>query len=33
MPEPMAKLEGDKIQFVVSHDGKTQVHETLWWGP
>ncbi len=33
MPEPMAKLEGDKLQFVVSHDKKTQVHETLWWGP
>ncbi len=33
MPEPMAKLDGDKLAFVVSHDGKTQVHETLWWGP
>ena len=33
MPEPMAKLDGDKIAFVVSHDGRTQVHETLWWGP
>ncbi len=33
MPEPMAKLDGDKLAFVVSHGGKTQVHETLWWGP
>lgn len=33
MPEPMAKLAGDKLQCVVSVDGQTRVHELLWWGP
>ncbi|HEX4514586.1 MAG TPA: hypothetical protein VH054_13640 [Polyangiaceae bacterium] len=32
-PEPIVKTDGDKLVFVVSHDGKTQIHEVLWWGP
>ena len=32
-PEPIVKTDGDKLVFVVSHEGKTQVHEVLWWGP
>ncbi|HEY1954241.1 MAG TPA: hypothetical protein VGH28_01475 [Polyangiaceae bacterium] len=33
MPEPIVRADGDKIAFVVAHEGKTVVHETLWWGP
>jgi hypothetical protein len=32
-PEPIVKTDGDKLVFVVSHENKTQIHETLWWGP
>ena len=32
MPEPIVKVDGDKLAFVVSHEGKTAVHETMWWG-
>jgi hypothetical protein len=33
MPEPMVRADGDKITFVVSHDGAVRVHEMLFWGP
>jgi len=33
MPEPMVKLEDDKLRCIVSLEGATQVHELLWWGP
>ncbi|HEY2370172.1 MAG TPA: hypothetical protein VGH87_27440 [Polyangiaceae bacterium] len=32
-PEPIIKTDADKLVFVVSHETKTQIHETLWWGP
>lgn len=32
MPEPIVRLDGDKLVFVVSHEGKTAVHEMLWTG-
>ncbi len=32
-PAPVVAVHGDKIRFVVSHDGKSVRHETLWWGP
>jgi hypothetical protein len=32
-PEPVVKLDGDKIQVIVSVDKAPQVHEVLWWGP
>jgi len=33
MPEPIVRAEGEKIVFVVAHEGKTVSHETMWWGP
>ena len=33
MPEPVIKVDGDKIAFVVSLGGETRVHEMLFWGP
>ncbi len=33
MPEPLVRVDGDKLAFVVSRAGKAVVHETLWWGP
>ncbi len=33
MPEPIGKIDGEKIAFVVSQNGATAVHEMLWWGP
>ena len=32
-PEPVVKLDGEKIQLIVSVDKTPQVHEVLWWGP
>ncbi len=33
IPEPLMRVDGDKLAFVVARDGKMSVHETLWWGP
>ena len=32
-PEPVVKLDGPKVQVIVSVDGTPRVHEVLWWGP
>jgi hypothetical protein len=32
-PEHRVKLDGDKIQVIVSVLGRPTVHEILWWGP
>jgi hypothetical protein len=32
-PEHRVKVEGDRLQIIVSVDGKMAVHEMLWWGP
>lgn len=32
-PEPVVELQDDRIRFVVSFEGKTVLHEVLWWGP
>lgn len=32
-PEPVVKVDGEKIQIIVSVGGTPQVHEVLWWGP
>lgn len=33
MPEPIVRVADDKLAFVVSRNGETSVHETLYWGP
>jgi hypothetical protein len=32
-PEPIARLEDDKLVCIVSRNSKLQRHEMLWWGP
>jgi hypothetical protein len=32
-PEPIARVEGDKLVLVASVGGSPRVHEMLWWGP
>jgi hypothetical protein len=32
-PEPMVRVEGDKIAVLLSVEGKQVVSEVLWWGP
>jgi hypothetical protein len=32
-PEPQVRLDERSIRAILSVDGKTVVHETLWWGP
>jgi hypothetical protein len=32
-PEPVIKIDGDKIQIVLSVLERMVVHETMWWGP
>ena len=32
-PDPLVRLEGDRIVAMTSMSGATRVHEMLWWGP
>ncbi len=32
-PEPVVRVEGDKLVLITSVLGKQVVHEMLWWGP
>jgi hypothetical protein len=32
-PAPMMKVKGDKLEVLLSRDGKPQSFELLWWGP
>jgi hypothetical protein len=32
-PDPLVRVEGEKVVVVVSEGGRQQVHEVLWWGP
>jgi hypothetical protein len=32
-PAPLVRTEGDKLVVLTQFDGKTAVHEMLWWGP
>ncbi len=32
-PEPMLRKKDDKLEVIVSHDGKPSSFEILWWGP
>jgi hypothetical protein len=32
-PEPVVRRDGDKLQVILGTDGRTAVHELLWWGP
>ena len=32
-PEPLVRVKGDKLEVIVSVQGKPAVHEMLWWGP
>ena len=32
-PDPVVRLEGDKLVVLTSEAGAARVHEMLWWGP
>ena len=32
-PEPVVRLDGDRIRAMTSEAGETRVQEMLWWGP
>lgn len=32
-PDPVVRVEGDRIVVLTSQSGATQTHELLWWGP
>jgi hypothetical protein len=32
-PDPVVRVEGDRVVAVTSEAGATRVHEMLWWGP
>jgi hypothetical protein len=32
-PDPVTKVESDRVKLIVSASGNTRVHEMLWWGP
>jgi hypothetical protein len=32
-PDPVVRLDGDRVVAIVSADGKPSVHDMMWWGP
>jgi hypothetical protein len=32
-PAPLVRAEGDKLVVLTQFEGKTAMHEMLWWGP
>jgi hypothetical protein len=32
-PEPIVRVDADRIRAILSVAGKQLVHEVLWWGP
>jgi hypothetical protein len=32
-PAPLVRIDGDKIVVITQWEGKSAVHEMLWWGP
>jgi hypothetical protein len=32
-PDPIVRVEGDRIAVLTSEAGVTRTHEMLWWGP
>jgi hypothetical protein len=33
IPEPLVRVEGDRITAMTTEDGQVRAHEMLWWGP
>ena len=33
MPEPIVRVEGDRVKVLGRYEQKDVVHEMLWWGP
>jgi hypothetical protein len=32
-PDPVVRVEGDRLVTLTSESGTARVHEMLWWGP